>query len=155
MEIAQARVEDAEQILALQKRAFQSEAELYGDWMIPPLTQTLNELREDFSRATFLKAQLDSMIVGSVRASEHGGAVSIGRLIVHPAYQRRGIGRRLMIEIESRLAKARYYELFTGSLSEENIRFYKRLGYAASHARVVSANLTLVYLQKACRFESA
>ncbi|MCX6674537.1 MAG: hypothetical protein NTY37_12255 [Methanothrix sp.] len=31
-EIAQATVEDVEEILALQRLAYQSEAQIYGDW---------------------------------------------------------------------------------------------------------------------------
>ena len=41
MEITQATAEDAAAILALQRLAYQSEAEVYGDFSIPPLTQTL------------------------------------------------------------------------------------------------------------------
>lgn len=49
---------DAEALLALQKRAYQSEAELYGDWKIPPLTQSLAELRQDIETMTVLKASV-------------------------------------------------------------------------------------------------
>jgi hypothetical protein len=33
--------------LALQKLAYRSEAEIYDDYTIPPLTQTLGEMRAD------------------------------------------------------------------------------------------------------------
>ena len=42
--IEEAKVADAAEILALQKLAYQSEAELYGDDAIPPVTQTLGIL---------------------------------------------------------------------------------------------------------------
>ncbi|GAA5008522.1 hypothetical protein GCM10023206_15110 [Acinetobacter puyangensis] len=41
MLITQARLSDSEELLALQKLAYQSEAELNNDDNIPPLTQTL------------------------------------------------------------------------------------------------------------------
>ena len=37
---------DAEAILDLQKRAYASEAEIYNDYNIPPLTQTLMKLSD-------------------------------------------------------------------------------------------------------------
>ena len=47
MIIEQASAEDAAEILALQKLAYRSEAELYDDYTIPPLTQTLEEMHDD------------------------------------------------------------------------------------------------------------
>ena len=58
VDIQQASVEDADEILALQKLAYRSEARLYGDWSIAPLTQTLDQLRRQFSDHIILKARL-------------------------------------------------------------------------------------------------
>lgn len=44
MEIVQASVTDAEEILKLQKLAYQIEAERYNDYNIPPLKQTIEEI---------------------------------------------------------------------------------------------------------------
>ena len=41
MEIEPAMIEDAAEILALQKLAYRSEAEIYNDFSIQPLLQTL------------------------------------------------------------------------------------------------------------------
>ena len=54
-QIVPADVSDAAEILELQKLAYQSEAVLYDDWSIPPLTQTLDEIKKDFDEMTFLK----------------------------------------------------------------------------------------------------
>jgi hypothetical protein len=55
---------DAAVILELQKLAFQSEAQFYDDFCIPPLTQTLDELTKDFAEKTFLKVEIQDKIVG-------------------------------------------------------------------------------------------
>jgi hypothetical protein len=65
--ITRASIEDARAILALQRIAYQSEARLYRDWSIPPLTESLEDLRIEFSDKVFLKAKLGGLIVGSVR----------------------------------------------------------------------------------------
>jgi GNAT superfamily N-acetyltransferase len=135
-------------ILALQKRAYESEARLYGDWSIPPLTQTLESLRAEFADSTVLEAREGEVLLGSVRAREAGGTCHIGRLIVEPAKQGHGIGTRLMREIESAFPAARRFELFTGSRSEANLRLYERLGYTRFREQAVSPAVTLVFLEK-------
>jgi hypothetical protein len=80
--IQPAILSDAPAILDLQRLAYQSEAALYDDYTIQPLTQTLTELEEDFQQQFYLKATLDGTIVGAVRAYEQDGTCFIGRLIV-------------------------------------------------------------------------
>ncbi|WP_366935029.1 GNAT family N-acetyltransferase [Phascolarctobacterium sp.] len=58
-------------------------------------------------------------IIGSIRAQKQEDSVYIGKLMVHPAYQRQGLGSRLLQEIE-RTVVGRRYELFTSSRSMRN-----------------------------------
>lgn len=148
MNITQADINDAEEILKLQKIAYQSEAKLYNDYTIPPLIQTLEEISEQFSNYTFLKAIQDGNIIGSVRAYVENSTCYIGRLIVQPDAQGRGIGTELMYEIERVFSECKRYELFTGDKSEKNIRFYERLGYQIFETERVSDKLTLVFMEK-------
>ena len=148
VDIQRAAPADSESILALQRLAYESEARLYNDWSIPPLTQTIDGLREEFESAYFLKALVEGNLVGSVRARLKKDTCEIGRLIVHPGLQRRGLGRRLMHEIERAFPGARRFELFTGSRSEGNIRLYESLGYRRYALRVLSDNVTLVFMEK-------
>jgi ribosomal protein S18 acetylase RimI-like enzyme len=146
--IARATLEDAADILALQKLAYESEARLYDDWTLPPLTQALPSLQDEIAASVVLKAFDGERLVGSVRAREAEGLCQIGRLIVHPQLQGRGLGTMLMRRIESAFPQARVFELFTGSRSEANLRLYERLGYRRSREKVISPALTLVFLEK-------
>jgi GNAT superfamily N-acetyltransferase len=93
MLIEKAQPEDLDEILSLQKLAYQSEAELCNDYSIPPLTQTLDGMIEDYRKMLILKALEKDQIIGSVRAYMEEGVCRIGRLIVHPDHQNKGIGR--------------------------------------------------------------
>lgn len=148
MLIRRAPVADAVEILALQKLAYRSEAAIYNDFSIQPLTQTLEEVEREFDRMLFLEALTGGRIVGSVRARQEQGTCFIGKLIVHPAFRNRGLGTRLMREIEGRFGDAERFELFTGHRSEGNLRLYRRLGYRAFRERKVGDALTLVFLEK-------
>jgi ribosomal protein S18 acetylase RimI-like enzyme len=144
MEILLAKPEDCHEIIQLQKLAYASEAKLYNDWSLPPLTQTLESLRQEFETSIILKA----VIISSVRAKLADDICQIGRLIVHPNFQRQGIGSVLLREIEQQFTQASTYELFTGSKSEANIRLYVHHGYAISRTKELSETLTLTYLTK-------
>ena len=148
MNIEPAYVRDAEEILELQKLAYRSEAAIYDDYAIPPLTQTLEEMRADFNGNLFLKASDEGTIIGSVRGHLNQGTCFIGRLIVHPAHQGRGLGTSLMNAIEERFPEVERFELFTGHRSEGNLRLYARLGYRIFKHEKISDALELVYLEK-------
>lgn len=148
MIVEYAQVEDAQAILDLQKLAYQSEAALYDDYTIPPLTQTVESMRADFKRHTVLKVTEAGQIIGSVRGRIDGDTCHIGRLIVHPDYQGQGIGTRLMEEIERQFASAARFELFTGDRSERNLYLYQKLGYSIFREEQLTPNVRLVYLEK-------
>lgn len=148
MIVEHASIEDAKAILDLQKLAYRSEAMIYDDYSIPPLTQTLDQIRADFEKQLFLKITVDGRIVGSVRGYLEQHTCYIGRLIVHPDFRNRGIGARLMKEIEASFPDALRYGLFTGHRSEGNLRLYRRLGYTPFAERQVNDRLTLVFLEK-------
>jgi len=148
MIIEMATVDEAEEILSLQRLAYQSEAEIYDDFTIPPLKQTLKEIKKDFETQVFLKATLNGRIIGSVRAFLREGTCYIGRLIVHPDFQNQGIGKRLMANIEEMFKGAHRFEIFTGHRSERNLYLYEKLGYQRFKTVMVNENLTIVFLEK-------
>src|SRR5512136_1700415 len=148
MLIEQAQLTDAPQILALQKLAYLSEAEINQDYTIPPLTQTLEQIEREFQTQTVLKVVRDGRIIGSVRAYLQEGTCYIGRLIVHPDFQNRGIGAKLLRAIEGHFAQAKRYELFTGEKSERNLYFYQKWGYRIFRKEALTDKVTLVFLEK-------
>ncbi|MGP3980295.1 GNAT family N-acetyltransferase [Streptomyces sp. KR80] len=150
--ISAATEHDAEQILKLQYLCYQREAEIYGDYTLEPLTQTLDDLRAELSQGPVLVARLGEEVVGSVRGTvDEDGTARLAKLIVHPRMQRHGLGGRLLSAIEARLAEelaAKRYQLFTGHRSEGNLRLYRKYGYAPVATEQVSRRLSLITLEK-------
>ena len=141
---------DAAEILALQRLAYRSEAEFYGDYSIEPLTQTLDGVIRQFEDHVILKAVASGAIIGSVRGRLAEGVCHVGKLIVHPDHQNQGLGRSLMTAIESCFPAATRFELFTGSRSVKNLSLYQKLGYVAGETVAVSEKLSLTHLVKPC-----
>ncbi|MNZ71142.1 putative acetyltransferase [compost metagenome] len=146
--IALAEKADLDEILRLQYLSYQSEAEMYHDYNIPPLKQTITDLEDEFEKQIILKVVADNRIVGSVRAYKDRDICKIGKLIVHPDYQNRGIGSKLMNEIELRFVHCNKFELFTGEKSLKNIYLYQKLGYQRTRELEVNPQLTMIYLEK-------
>jgi len=152
MEIKKAVYEDLAEILNLQKLAYQSEAKLLNDYSIQPLTQTLIELQDEFNKyntGVILKLinDEDNRIIGSVRSHEGNDRVYIGKLIVHPDFQNRGFGTKLLKAVESYFEN-KTFELFTSGKSEKNISIYKKNGYKEFKREKGKNNLELIYLEK-------
>lgn len=148
MKIEIANFDDVAEILTLQKLAYRSEAEIYDDYTIPPLNQTLEEIEADFRQQVYLKAIENERILGSVRGYLDGKTCYIGRLIVHPDYQNKGIGTRLVGEIERQFQQAERYELFTGESSKRNLYLYQKLGYRVYKTQLLTEKVYLVFLEK-------
>lgn len=146
--ITRARQGDLAEILALQKLAYQSEAELYNDYHIPPLTQTFEGIGQDFIEQKILKKELDGKIVGSIRAYEKDSVCYIGKVIVNPEHQNKGTGKELMKAIEACFPDCEKFSLFTGSISKKNLYFYSSLGYRPVREEQVNNNMTFIYLEK-------
>ncbi|MCH0543053.1 GNAT family N-acetyltransferase [Streptomyces sp. MUM 203J] len=148
--ISAASAQDAEQILKLQYLCYQSEAELYGDYSIEPLTQTLDDLKAELGRGHALVARLGGEVVASVRGeADADGTARIARLIVHPRMRRHGLGGRLLDAIELQFATAKCFRLLAGHRSETSLNLYRKKGYEAVARERTTPSLTLITLEKA------
>ena len=148
MNIQPVRQQDLSEILAVQKAAFEAEAQLVNDWNIPPLTQTLDELADDWSQGIMLKAvNEDGTIVGTVRGHMAPDGFYIGRLAVQPQWQGRGCGSALLEAMIGR-AESNRLVLFTSTKSKRNLRLYERFGFRPFKKSTTATGVPLVWLEK-------
>ena len=155
---------DLPEILAVQRAAFAAEAQLVNDWNIPPLTQTLDELADDWRKGSMLKALNEqNVIIGSVRGHKADDGFYIGRLAVLPQWQGRGCGSALLEAIIAQAqtpaqalaqslapksAQACRLVLFTSTKSERNLRLYERFGFKPFKKSTTATGVALVWLEK-------
>ena len=133
---------DAGELLTLQRAAYIDQARLHDDFDLPPLTQTLTEVEAELASPDVIALGVRDgpRLVASVRLRVDGPVAELGRLVVAPDLQGRGLGTQLLEAVDAVLPPdVRRVELFTGDRSLDNIRLYGRMGYSESHRRTVGA----------------
>ena len=147
--IAQAVKKDLPIILDIQRKAFMEVAGLFNLKTLPPIEQTLESLIEEFVNGTILKASIANTIIGSVRAYRKNDTCHIGKLVVLPDYQNKGIGKALMNDIENQYKSiVKRYELFTGARDPRNRYLYNQLGYKSFKTEKLNDEISFVYMEK-------
>ena len=140
--------DDAPKILAIQKEAFLGQAKIYNNFELPPLTQSLESIEEEFAEKTFLKVLSHGEIIGAVRFCVRKGQVEIDRIVVKPDHQNKGIGTALLKKIEIMVPGASAYQLFTGNKSTRNIHLYEKVGYRVIGGETSDQGVELFHMEK-------
>lgn len=149
---------DAGEVLTLQRAAYVTQAQLHGDADIPPLLQSLDELRAELADPRCLSwgTRETGRLVAAVRVRLVGtDTAEIDRLVVAPDRQGQGLGSALLAAAENRLPRSvTDVRLCTGEHSEADLRLYTRNGYAETH-RTSMGRYDLVHLAKEVAGERA
>ncbi|MEU7481602.1 GNAT family N-acetyltransferase [Lentzea sp. NPDC042327] len=140
----------AGEVMTVQRAAYLVEARRYGAWDLPPLVETLAQVRDHISSGQPALGAFDGhRLVGSVRGNVDGDRMEVARLFVAPDQQGRGIGRKLLDAAAGAAPSGvDVLWLFTGARSEENIRLYESAGFVKISERVDGLGITLVTLER-------
>lgn len=114
-------------MLEVQHVAYACEATLIDDDRIPPLHETVEDLRS--APLLWLAAFVDGRLVGAVGWSENDDGVDVDRLVVAPDMHRRGVGSALVREVLERAGQRRAV-VSTGRNNTPAKTMYERLGFA-------------------------
>lgn len=121
---------DAGEILTLSRACWLQEGRDHDSFAIPALTDDLDQARADLSSWRTWVVRAEGRLIGSVRARAQGPVWDIGRLMVAPDLQGRGLGRALLKHAEAAAPEGvTGYALITGAQSVANLRMYRRAGY--------------------------
>ena len=130
-DIVPARLADAGELLTLQRACWMQEAASNDSVAgIPALQESLADVQEWLSTWTSYVVRVEGRLVGAARGRLDGDVWDIGRIMVAPDLQGRGLGRLLLEHIqEVAPPAATSYILTTGYRSEANQRMYKKAGF--------------------------
>lgn len=127
---------DAGELYTLQRACWLQEAMVNDSFDIPALHEPLARVEADLASWSTFVLRSSGRLVGSVRGRAQGVEWFIGRLMVAPDLQGRGVGRWLLERIEEVAPPdTGVFALVTGVHSEANLRFYRRAGYRPDRAQ--------------------
>ena len=133
LDVATATAADAPELLTLSRACWVTEARANDSLDIPPLMETVEQTVAGIAEWTTWTVRAGGRLVGSVRARVAPGEDSlwqIGRLMVAPDLQGRGLGRALLTFAEAQAPPGTAaYWLNTGARSDRNLRIYRKAGY--------------------------
>ncbi len=129
------------ELWTVQRLAYAVEAELIGFDGIPPLHESLDDLRT--CGETFLGLYDEEGLVGAVSYVLDGSTVDIHRLVVHPRAHRRGIATKLLDALPE-VPQV----VSTGSKNEPALRLYRKRGFVEAGTREVAPGVFITELVK-------
>ena len=139
---------DIAELFDLQRRAFESEAEMIGSRDIPALIETYEHFCEDFDNWTVLVRRDESgRIIGAVRFRKTDDHIDIGRLMVAQEHRNQGVAKGLMRAVEE-VTEESTFELFTSSKSYTNINLYRKLGYQVFKEKPGPEDYSFLFMRK-------
>jgi len=88
------------------------------------------------SAAVFLVCEIKGKVVGVVRGNYDGSRAIIHQLSIHPAYQRRGIGKALVKEIVRRFQQMGAPTV-SATVTDESLPFWQKVGFRKTKVLLV------------------
>jgi ribosomal protein S18 acetylase RimI-like enzyme len=151
LELRRAAAADAAAVRALTRAA-------YAKW-VPLIGREPKPMQADYERAV-REHRIDLALLGgalaglieTIAAPDH---LLIENVAVAPAFQGRGLGRRLMAHAEQLAAEQGQAELrlYTNARFEANVALYRRLGYRIDREEESALGLT-VYMSKRLGYQT-
>jgi ribosomal protein S18 acetylase RimI-like enzyme len=144
--IRRAALADAEHIIAITDAAYAKYVSRLGR-KPQPMTADYQQL---VAAHPIWLLHVGDRLAGVLVLMHEPDALLIYSVAIHPDYQKRGFGLRLLAWAEQEARQAGYalIRLFTNMLMEENIALYTHLGYRETR-REPFQGLTLVHFAKA------
>jgi ribosomal protein S18 acetylase RimI-like enzyme len=140
-ELRRALPADAEAVRALTREAYAKWVPLIGREPKPMQVDYERAVREHRIDLLYCGGELAALIE-TIPAADH---LLIENVAVVPAFQGRGLGRRLLAHAEALAASMRVGEirLYTNQRFAENIELYRRLGYGIDREEQLSTGVAV------------
>jgi ribosomal protein S18 acetylase RimI-like enzyme len=151
LELRRAAAADAAAVRALTRAA-------YAKW-VPLIGREPKPMQADYERAVrehrIDLALLGGALAGLIETIAEPDHLLIENVAVAPAFQGRGLGRRLMAHAEQLAAEQGQAELrlYTNARFEANVALYRRLGYRIDREEDSALGLT-VYMSKRLGYQT-
>lgn len=116
-----------EELYELQRASYLVEAKLINFFEIPPLKETLEELK--VCGESFLGYFEDENLAGAISYTIDDEVLTICRMVVHPNHFRKGIAQKLLTAVEETNKENTLFKVSTGKENNPAKGLYLKNGY--------------------------
>lgn len=138
--------ETAEKVLELQAVSYKIEAQIIDFYDIPPLKDTIDNLRK--SGEIFYGYFEDEALAGIISYKVIGNTLDIHRVAVHPSFFRMGIAQKMVNFIEGAEAGINKVVVCTGKENKPAVNLYLKNGYKKTEDIEIGRNIYLTAFEK-------
>jgi isopentenyldiphosphate isomerase len=148
--LEKASIEDAEELLALQREVFLPLYKKYNDHETSPVTQTKEKFSARFERGDYFKILFEDELAGSVFVYEKSpGLMRLHIINILEKHHNKGIAQNVMKRLELMYPEADAWELDTIQTEERNCYLYEKMGYKRTgEAKVINKDMTIIRYRK-------
>lgn len=144
-----ATLKDASALLYIEQKAFSDDIERYGERSDCPAYETLERLEQKITTFDYYAVEENQRIIGgAVVRPLSDDEIRVSRIYIDPAYHNLGVGKFLMIQLETLYPQMRVWGLDTPYKNYRNHHFYELLGYEKVGETVLDDTLTLFEYRK-------
>ncbi|MGG1674416.1 GNAT family N-acetyltransferase [Neobacillus sp. NRS-1170] len=134
------------ELFDLQRASYLVEAELINFFEIPPLKESLQDLKE--SGETFIGYFENSELTGAISYTIQEQVVTICRMVVHPNHFRKGIAQKLLTYVEKNHSDLPIFNVSTGKENTPAKNLYLKNGFQVTGDIEVVPGLFISHFEK-------
>ncbi|CAM3899052.1 GNAT family N-acetyltransferase [Mesobacillus thioparans] len=148
--LKKATLDDAKELLTLQKEVFMPLYKKYNDHETSPVTQTMERFSAKFERGDYYKILFDGNLAGSVHVYEKSpGLMRLHIINILESCQNRGIAQQVMKRLELMHPEADAWELDTILTEERNCYLYEKMGYRRTgESKEINEDMSIIRYRK-------
>jgi ribosomal protein S18 acetylase RimI-like enzyme len=145
LEIRRTLIEEAEEILNIQKEAFLADLEIYKDYETSPATEPIKKLLYKINKNFHYTILINNKIIGGAELRfDSDTECYINRIFMLPEFQNKGLGTKIMNHFDMDFPHIKKWTLCTPHLNFRNHGFYEKLGYKKVGEHNVKEGLNLI-----------
>jgi RimJ/RimL family protein N-acetyltransferase len=147
--IKKTKLDEIEDLLAIQKEVFAEDYVLYNDHDSTPVNETTEKLIENIERFFHFTIWVDNDIIGAIDIRPlDDKRLRLSKLFLRTEYQNKGLGSKIIQLMESEFPLIKDWSLYTPYLNKRNHHFYEKLGYIKIGEVQVTEKLQLFKYEK-------
>jgi len=149
LNITRTKMSEAEALLKIQREAFLSDLKKYKDYDTSPAAELLDFFKYKLNHSIHYTIFLNGKIVGGICIVKITDIhYRLFRIFLNPAIQNRGLGSKILTQIEKKFPHVKEWSLDTPKDNTRTRHFYEKFGYKKTKEFKVNDRLTLIEYEK-------